>query len=570
LIASDEERLRIAASAFEHMAEGVMILDAARRIVSVNNAFCTITGYPAEEVLGKAPTFLRSGEHSDSFYTTLWKVIGERGRWKGEMVLRREDGARFTAFCSMSAVIAPSGRIQSYVCVLHDISSSKLHEEKLEFLAHHDALTQLPNRVRFSESFRQAIARARRTRRSVAALFIDLDRFKTINDSLGHHAGDALLQELAERLSECVRESDVVARFGGDEFAVMIDELHSSEDAAKVAAKILEVLAQPLQIGTHQVGCSGSVGIACYPNDGSDVEALLKNADTAMYRAKAEGRNTYRFFSPEMNERALEALALTRELRTALERGEFVLHFQPRHDLRSGTITGLEALVRWRHPRRGLLAPAEFIPLAEETGLIAPLGEWVIRAACEQLAAWRARGLANVRMAVNLSPRQFAQPHLAQSIGAILAGLGLGGEGLEIEITEGVIMKDAERSVRTLRELKAMNIAIGVDDFGAGFSSLGYLKRFPLDELKIDRNFVREIDSNPADVAIVQAILALAKGLNLQVIAEGVETQAQRDVLRLCGCEQAQGFFYGKPRPAEEIERLFAPGADALAGETSA
>ena len=552
----DEEGLRIAASAFENMAEGVVILDAEKRIVSVNKAFSAITGYPAEELLGKDSSSLRSGGHGESFYDALWRAIGESGRWEGEMVRRRRDGALFPAFCSISAVRDESGSVKNYVSVFHDISSAKQYEEKLEFLAHHDALTQLPNRVRFRECFKQALARSRRTKKAVAVLFIDLDQFKTVNDSLGHHAGDILLQEVAERLSECMRESDVVARFGGDEFAVMIDELHSSEDAAKVASKILEALARPFEVDAHQVTSSGSIGISCFPDDGSDVETLLKNADTAMYQAKNEGPNAYRFFSPDMNARALETLVMTNELRLGIQRGEFVLHYQPRYHLRTGMITGVEALVRWRHPQRGLVPPGEFIPLAEETGLIAPLGEWVLRAACEQLRSWQARGVPELRVAVNLSPRQFAQADLTQRIGAILAEFGLGGERLELEITEGIVMQEPERSVRMLRELKAMKIAIAIDDFGTGFSSLGYLKRFPLDQLKIDRTFVRDIHANPADVAIVSAIIALAKGLNLAVIAEGVETKAQRDALLRCGCEEAQGFFYAKPCPAAEIEQL--------------
>ena len=560
----DEEGLRIAASAFENMAEGVVVLDAARRIVSVNKAFVAITGYAAEEVLGTDSALLRSGAHGESFYDALWRAIGETGGWQGEMVRRRRSGALFPAFCSISAVRDESGGIKNYVCVFHDISSSKEYEERLEFLAHHDALTRLPNRVRFRESFKQALARSRRTRKAVAVLFIDLDHFKTINDSLGHHAGDRLLQEVAARLGECVRESDVVARFGGDEFAVLIDELDASQDVAKVAASILSALGRPFEIDAHQVASSGSIGISCYPDDGGDDETLLKNADTAMYRAKSEGRNAYRFFSPEMNARALEALVMTNELRLAVQRGEFVLHFQPRHNLRSGAITGLEALVRWRHPQRGLIAPGQFIPLAEETGLIAPLGEWVLRAACEQLASWRAGGLPDLRMAVNLSPRQFAQADLTGRIGAILSEFGLDGAGLELEITEGVVMQDPEKSVRMLRELKAMGIAIAIDDFGTGFSSMGYLKRFPLDQLKIDRTFVREIDVNPADVAIVKAIVALARGLGLAVVAEGVENRAQRDALRRCGCDEAQGFFYGKPCPAQEIE-LRLPGRPAAA-----
>ena len=537
-------------------ADGVIIYDASRCIVSVNRAFTTITGYEAHEVLGLPSAALRSDDHGKTFYESLWRIVDERGLWQGEMTRRRKNGEVYPILCSVSAVRDQTGAVKNYVTVFHDISSFKQYEEKLEFLAHHDALTQLPNRALFHDRFAASLLRARRNQNAVAVLFIDLDRFKNINDSLGHSMGDELLLEVSRRVQSCVRDTDVVARLGGDEFTVLLDSLDNSESAANVAQKLLHALSAPFTMQGHELVVTGSIGISCYPQDGHEVDVLLKNADTAMYQAKAKGRNAYQFFSADMNARAYENLVMTSELRRAVEQQEFLVHYQPRFRLDTAEITGLEALVRWQPAGQKLRMPGSFIALAEETGLIVPLGGLVLRAACHQLQKWRARGAKHIRMAVNLSPRQFRQADLARTVASVLAETGLPGDALELEITEGVIMEDPAQASSILQELRAMGIAISVDDFGTGYSSLNYLKRFPLNFLKIDQSFVRDMERQPADVAIVRAVIDLAKGLGLTVIAEGVEREEQRNLLRLFRCEEAQGYYFSKPYPPQDIEHL--------------
>jgi len=551
-----EEQLRITANAVENTAEAVVIYGANRCIVSVNKAYIAISGYSATEVTGLPAELTSSVEHGNTFFSTLWRTVVQTGRWQGEILRRRKNGEVYPSLSSISAVKDPSGATTHYVLVFNDISSFKQYEAKLEFLAHHDALTELPNRALFLDRLQEALKRANRHHNTIGLLFIDLDRFKTINDSLGHPIGDELLRAVAQRLTACVRESDVVARLGGDEFTVLLDELSDSNNAGKIALKMLSTLASPILLGGQELTVSGSIGISCYPQDGSDAETLLKNADLAMYNAKEAGRNMFRFYAAEMNMRVQETLAMTNDLRRALQRGEFVLHYQPRYQLASGRITGMEALIRWQHPELGLVPPLKFIPLAEETGLIIPIGEWVIRAACEQMKYWRSSGLAKLRVAVNLSPRQFQQDDLTKRISSILQETGLDGTDLEVEVTEGMAMQDAVTTVRMLKELKAVGIAISIDDFGTGYSSLSYLKRFPIDHLKIDRSFVSDLQDNPEDVAIVRAIIALAKGLGLSVTAEGVETEEQRKLLQLFGCDEGQGYLFSKPLPAEDIEKL--------------
>jgi diguanylate cyclase (GGDEF)-like protein/PAS domain S-box-containing protein len=551
-----EEQLRITANAVENTAEAVVIYDANRCIVSVNKAYTAISGYSATEVTG-LPTELTSAEvHGQTFFSTLWRTVGQTGRWQGEILRRRKNGEAYPSLSSISAVKDPSGTATHYVLVFNDISSFKQYEAKLEFLAHHDALTQLPNRALFLDRLQESLKRANRHHKTIGLLFIDLDRFKTINDSLGHQIGDELLRAVAQRLTACVRASDVVARLGGDEFTVLLDELSDVKDAGMIAAKVLAALANPILSGGHELAVSGSIGISCYPQDGGDAETLLKSADLAMYNAKEAGRNMYRYFAAEMNMRVQETLVMTNDLRRALQNREFVLHYQPRYHLASGRITGMETLIRWQHPELGLVPPGKFIPLAEETGLIIPIGEWVIRAACEQLKYWRSIGLAKLRLAVNLSPRQFEQEDLARRISSILREAGLDGTHLEVEITEGMAMKDPVATVSMLQELKAAGIAVSIDDFGTGYSSLNYLKRFPIDHLKIDRSFVSDLEKNPDDLAIVRTIIALAKGLGLSVIAEGVETEGQAKLLRMFGCDDGQGYLFSKPLPAEDIDRL--------------
>ncbi|MET0556926.1 MAG: EAL domain-containing protein [Vicinamibacteria bacterium] len=552
----DEDAMRLSALAFESIGDGVMVTDAEQRIVSVNHAFTAITGYEESEVVGHSPRFLQSGRHDAAFYAAMWREIRAVGHWRGEVWDRRRSGEIYPELLSISAVRDAAGAITHYVGVSTEISSLKEYEARLHHQAHHDALTGLPNRVLFQQRFDEALARARRHQQMLAVVLLDLDHFKTINDSLGHAAGDLLLEAVASRLGERVRATDTVARLGGDEFALLLDDTKEPQAAAVVGRALLEALAAPFELAGHQLYVTASLGVSCYPQDGADAESLLKNADTAMYRAKGEGRNNCQFFSQEMNARALETLVLGNSLRLALSRDELFLHYQPQYGLASGRTTGVEALVRWRHPEHGLVPPSRFVPLAEESGLIEPIGEWVLRTACRQMRAWRDAGLPVQRVAVNLSARQFRHPDLLHRVADVLAESGLDAHHLELEVTESMVMEHPEDATGVLGQLKAMGITIAVDDFGTGYSSLSYLKRLPIDILKIDQSFVRGVPQDTDDAAIIRAIIAMAKSLKLRLIAEGIENPDQRAFLEREGCEEGQGYFFSRPAPAEEIERL--------------
>jgi diguanylate cyclase (GGDEF)-like protein len=423
-------------------------------------------------------------------------------------------------------------------------------------LASHDSLTNLPNREMFNGLLRRTIDAASRYQRSFAVLFIDLDRFKVINDSLGHEAGDLLLLEVADRLRSALRASDVVARLGGDEFVVILDQCGEIDDVQRIATELLRVLAKPMELAGHECHTTASIGIAMYPANGADALTLTKNADMAMYLAKEDGKNGYRFFSKEVNTQSIERLSLESALRRALERDQFTLNYQPKVDMVTGQITGVEALLRWTHPDLGNISPAQFIPLAEETGLIVPIGRWVMKEACAQAMAWQRRGLLPVSMAVNLSPRQFVDEHLLQDVDEALAASGMSPVLLQLEVTESMMMRNVGRAIKVLDAIQSRGIRLAIDDFGTGYSSLSYLKRFPLDELKIDRSFVSGIPEDETDVSIVRAILALAAALGLKTVAEGVETQPQLAALRSLGCETYQGFLCSKALPPEAFAKL--------------
>lgn len=430
------------------------------------------------------------------------------------------------------------------------------HAQRVEYLAYHDALTTLPNRSLFSKLLSQLIAQAQRHDELLAVAFLDLDRFKQVNDTLGHEVGDQLLQEVARRLKSCVRESDVVARLGGDEFVVLLPELKNEQDAAAVARKILSALAGPFILLGHEFRVTGSIGISTFPRGGLDEQTLTKNADIAMYHAKEVGKNNYQFYSEQLTASSLERMALESSLRHALERGEFVLHYQAKRDMVTGQITGMEALLRWEHPDLGTLAPLRFLPIAEETGLIIPIGKWVLETACRQNVAWHAQGLARVTMAVNLTARQFTDERLVEDIAAALRATGMDPELLELEIAEGLLIRDVERTLGILTKLKAMGVRIAVDDFGTGYSSLSLLQRFPLDTIKIDRSFVHDAPESGANEHLTEAIIALGRALSLTVVAQGVETREQVDFLRRHACDELQGFYFTKPMPAEQATHL--------------
>jgi len=546
--------------------ECVKIVAADGTLVQMNAAgLAMIEASRPEQVIGKPVWGLLMPEYREPFRAFSEKVLqGEKGEMEFEIV-----GLKGThRWLESHAVSLPNeqGGPPFLLSITRDVSERKQVERRLKQLAHFDSLTDLPNRVQFIERLEQAMADADRHERLVGVVFLDLDRFKYINDSLGHEKGDILIREVAMRLSGAVRRGDTVARLSGDEFALVLADMRHVDDAVYVAKKILDVFLQPFRVAGHELFVTASMGITLYPFDDRGAQDLLRNADVAMYHAKEAGKNTYKFYVAEMTATATERLSLENDLRSALERGELSLHYQPIADCLTGRLLGMEALLRWRHPSRGMISPALFIPLAEETGFIISIGEWVLRTACEQCRAWHKQGFPWLYIAVNLSARQFHQRDLAASISGILQETGLSPASLGLELTEGLIMQQAESAVVTLRELKAMNIRISIDDFGTGYSSLGYLKRFPIDVLKIDQSFVRDIPADADDAAIASAIITMAHSLGLKVVAEGVETAAQLKFMREHGCDAMQGYHLSKPLPAEQFEAFLKNGSRLASG----
>ncbi|QDQ27379.1 EAL domain-containing protein [Chitinimonas arctica] len=554
-------RMELAAKVFDNTAEAIMVIAPDNHIASVNRAFTEMLGYATDEIVGQPSSVMRDATIDPEVYENINRQYINHGAWQGEVPFRRKSGETFTAWAQINVVRDVTGRIGDVVALIRDISDAKQAQERILHLARFDALTQLPNRAYFRELAEEAIAEAHRHHEHRALLFVDLDHFKTINDSLGHDVGDQLLKEVAGRLHDALRAGDVVGRLGGDEFVVLLRNLDEGEDASYVANRMLARLAQPFQLNEHELVVTPSLGISLYPVDGEDYDTLVRNADAAMYHAKENGRNTYRFYTADMNARALEILSVENQLRRALERDEFVLHYQPQVDMGSGRIVGVEALIRWRHPERGLVGPMQFIPIAEERGLIGAIGQWVLREACRQNQAWQAEGLPPIEVAVNLSAMQFYGRDLAQDITAILAETGLAPRWLALEVTESVIVQDVESTIATLAALKGMGLKLAIDDFGTGYSSLSYLKRFKVDKLKVDRSFVMDVPGDADDSAITRAIVNLARNLGLQVIAEGVETPEQWSFLKNEGCDEVQGYLISPPLPAEDLAKRLARGA---------
>jgi len=551
-----EEQLRLAGEVFQSSGEAIVITDGDMQILSVNPAFTTVTGYSADEALGQTPYDLSRGIRSQERDREIWARVWQEGYWQGEVWDRRRNGDVYPKWLTVSVVRDASGRPVNYIEIFSDISERKEREERVRHLAHHDFLTDLPNRVLLNDRITQAISLAERNRTQVAVMFLDLDRFKTVNDSLGHTVGDKLLQEVARRLRASMRASDTVSRQGGDEFVILIPDMADAADVARAAQKVLDAVAYPYSIDGHELVTTPSIGISVYPNDGRDVETLLKNADAAMYHAKESGRNNYQFFTQDMNTRALERLSLERSLRRAIDREELRLHYQPQYDVRTRQIVGVEALIRWEHPDLGLIPPGRFMRFAEDTGLILPMGEWVLREACRQNRAWQAQGLPPVRVAVNISALQFRNAGFSHTVQTALKEAGLESRWLVLEVTESVIMQDVERVTDALEQLKSLGLELAIDDFGTGYSSLSYLKRFPIDRLKIDQSFVRDITSDDDDAAITSAIIGLTRNLGLRTIAEGVETREQLQFLQEHGCDEAQGFLFSRPLPPEECSTV--------------
>ena len=565
-----QEELQQAATVFESTAEGVLITDLEQRITAVNRAFTQITGYSEAEALGQRPTLLASGQHDNAFYVAMWHSLAANGHWQGEIWNRRKNGELYPEWLTISAVRSRDNQITHFVGVFADISSLKHAQARLDHQAHHDPLTGLPNRLLFETRLRTALDGSRADDQLGAVLFLDLDRFKQINDSLGHPVGDQLLKAIAARLKLQLRDIDTVARLGGDEFIILLPGLAQPQDAEQVAQKLLECFRAPFQLDDHEFFISASIGISLYPKDGSDVATLVKNADAAMYQSKAKGRNRSELYTRALTFEVNERMAMEQELRRALERNELHLHYQPKFCLRSQSLVGAEALVRWPHPVFGEIPPDRFIPVAEESGLILPLGDWVLEEACRQLQQWQESGHNFGTLSVNLAGAQLHQPSLLPRISELLQRYNLAPELLQLEITENFIMNQAGEALDLLHRLKQLGVQLAIDDFGTGYSSLSYLKRLPLDVLKIDQSFIRGLPDDPHDLAITRAIIALGNSMQLTVIAEGVETKAQELCLAAEGCLQIQGYVVSRPLCAEVFTRKFLSPGQAVGADENA
>ncbi|MDR3439309.1 EAL domain-containing protein [Telmatospirillum sp.] len=550
----DQQRLRLQGAAMAAAANAIFITGSNGQIEWVNDAFVRLSGYAPEDAIGQSPRLLHSGAQTAPVYRDLWRTILTGDVWRGELIERRKDGSLYTVVQTVTPMHDRLGQVSHFVVVQEDITDRKQAEERIRFLSNFDPMTSLPNRGLFRERLGQALARADVLHHPVAVLFLDLDRFSRINDTMGHDLGDRLLTQIVERLGIVTRSADMLARIGGDEFAVILDEKAGADVAVMLARRMLNVVTKPYDLDGQQVHVGASIGISLYPDDAADADQLIKNADMAMYRAIHEVPNGYRFFSNAMNEEMQERNTLERDLRRALARDEFILHYQPQRDVLTGAVIGLEALVRWNHPERGLVFPESFIFLAEETGLIVPLGEIVLRIACQQIRAWHDAGLKVVPVAVNLSAVQLHRPEFVAEISQIVVECGINPEWLELELTESGLMADAEAAEQMLRALDDFGIKLAIDDFGTGYSSLNYLKRFPVSKLKIDRSFVHSLsDESSDDAAIARAIITLGHSLGMRVVSEGVETEEQLSYLRRQGCDAVQGYLFSRPVPAAEV-----------------
>jgi len=550
------DNLRKLSLAVEQSPASVVITDTTGAIEYVNAKFVELTGYTLEEVLGRNPRILKSGKIPAEVYETLWRTIAAGREWRGELLNRKRNGELYWESVSISPIKTADGTVTHFLAVKEDITLRKEYEKRLIQQANFDEVTGLPNRVLALDRLEQALARGLRQNHKVGLLFIDLDRFKYVNDTLGHHTGDRILKEAGARIRGCLRAADTVARLGGDEFTVIVPDLQSGIDVEPVAQKILEAFGQPFYLGRREIFLTPSIGITIWPDDGRLPDELMRNADTAMYRAKEMGRNNFRFFTPELNERALWRARMEHQIRHALERDEFELHYQPLVDLKTGRIERAEALLRWRNAELGEVSPDDFIPLAEEIGLITPIGEWVLRTACRQAVEWRRDGSGGERISVNVSSRQFRGLSLFDTVAAILEETGLPAAALELEITENLLMADIPEVVDSLRRLDELGVKLSIDDFGTGYSSLSYLRRFPVSVLKIDKSFMRDIAAESDNAILIEAIITMARSLKLEVVAEGVETDAQMGFLRRRGCDFAQGYLFSQPAAVTDFRRL--------------
>jgi diguanylate cyclase (GGDEF)-like protein/PAS domain S-box-containing protein len=555
-MAEDQNLMRLHRAAVEKTANAIMITDSQGTIEWVNDAFVRQTLFQPDDVLGKTSRVLKLEHHDDDVsIKDMWQTIKAGEVWSGELINRRKDGQLITMFQTITPLFDHLGEIIHFVAVMEDVTERKADQERIAFMATHDELTELPNRNLLNDRLHQAIAHADRQNTKMAVLFIDIDQFKFINDSLGHQLGDDLLQLLAKRLVSVLRTEDTVARFGGDEFVVLLPEVAEISDVKILANNLLNQIQKPYVISGHELMVTGSIGISVYPDDASDADDLIQLADSAMYLAKEQGRNNSQFYTPEINEKIMRRLTLEKELRKALEQEQFVLFYQPKIDLSSNKITGMEALVRWQHPTLGLVPPMEFIPLAEETGIIIPLGEWIMLTACKQMTLWEKEYPDLINMSINVSARQFWKNDFVESVRNVFNQTSVSADKIEFELTESVVMNDIESAIKTMVAIKLLGVSLSIDDFGTGYSSLNYLKRFPLDVLKIDRSFINDLENEHSDSAIVRSIIALADNFGLRVVAEGIEEAYQQQILTDLGCHFGQGYHFSRPVDFKEMTK---------------
>ena len=555
----NRERLRQAAAVFDCTREGVLVTDARGLIVHVNRAFMAITGYRREDVMGQQPSLFKSGRHSSSFYQQMFQTLERTGEWSGEIWNRRKSGEIYPQWQTIRVIHDDHGQLSHYVAVFSDITAIKDSEHELAHLAHHDPLTGLPNRLLFTDRAEQALASAQVHKRGCALLLLDLDHFKIINDSLGHNVGDQLLKQVSERLAGLFGPGVTLARLGGDEFAVLVESCPQVVQAAALAQRILDAMREPFIFDGHQLFISASIGISLFPSDALSAEQLLRNADSALFKAKSVGREGYALYTEELTAHAQNRVEIASELRRALEQQELRVYYQPVHDLHSSRLIGVEALVRWQHPERGLVPPVEFIPIAERTGLIADIDAWVMDQACRQMCQWLADGVQLSFIAINVSSRLFARRELYEQVAQVLHTTGLDPAFLELEVTESAVMEDPEVALEQLHRLRELGLRLAIDDFGTGYSSLLRLKRLPVQKLKIDQGFVAGLPWDEDDAAIVRVVIALAKSMGMQVHAEGIEQVEQARFLLEQGCDMGQGYWFGRPMPAQDIDWQRAP-----------
>ncbi len=553
----NEDALQLAALVYQNSSEAIEVVNEHDRIIAINPAYTEMTGYGEDDVLGMNPAVLSSGHHDKEFYQKMWQELNSSGHWQGEIWNRRKDGDVFPIWVTINTVFNDDGSVHRRVALFSDISKRKQAEELIWKQANYDALTGLPNRRMFRDRLEQEVKKAHRNKLAMGLLFIDLDRFKEVNDTLGHHIGDDLLIEAARRIEGCIRESDTVARLGGDEFTVIISQLTVAEHVEEIAGAIIRKLVEPFHLGDEKIHISASVGITLYPDDGVDVEQLIKNADQAMYVSKQQGRNRYSYFTPSLQDTAQHRLRTIADLRNALVNNEFIIHFQPIVDLHTGCINKAESLLRWNHPQRGFVSPAEFIPIAEEAGLINQIGDWVFRQTVQQVKQWRQRFGSDFQISVNMSPLQFNDENCASDHWPeYLREAEVSGVNIVLEITEGLLLDAESKVAGRLLKYRDVGIEVAIDDFGTGYSALSYLKKFHIDYLKIDKSFVDQIVSDENDMALSEAIVVMAHKLGLKVVAEGIETEEQKALLDSAGCDFGQGYLFSRPLPAAEFEQF--------------